>query len=113
MGPAGEKTFKGIVFSQGKTAGTGKRIPREDVARLCAEALRSSKSRVTFECWTTPLHHRRLPWHELSPDAVGGLADVKHDTAMLAGAATICGVSCLTSVVLAKGARRLLRLVRR
>merc|ERR1711862_500082 len=67
--PLGKETEMGIDCSQSPTSGMSRRIPREDVASLCHEALRTPSTRTTFECWSTPAHKEPLPWHHLKPDS--------------------------------------------
>ena len=104
-----------------------RRIPREDVARLCHEALRlpapathvadaqpmgssntasgaarGSASRVTFECWATDEHARPLDWYALQDDPPGRLPEVDHDLALVVSA----GGAALLSAGTARGAWR-------
>mmetsp|Transcript_56564 Transcript_56564/g.183909 ORF Transcript_56564/g.183909 Transcript_56564/m.183909 type:complete len:302 (-) Transcript_56564:17-922(-) len=111
--PVGEETGLGVEFSQGKTEGTRRRIAREDVARLCHEALRCPTSRSTFECWNSASSDRLFPWTRLKPDSAGKLEDVNHNIAVATFVAGIGGASALTAVSVASVTRRLLRFVRR
>jgi uncharacterized protein YbjT (DUF2867 family) len=89
-----------------------RRIPRDDVAKLCHEALRlpaddGPPARVTLECWATSQHSRPLEWPALTPDDLraeygGALPEVDHDFAV---AATLGGVA-LVGGGLARGAWR-------
>ena len=111
---AAYETGKGIEWSQGRTQGTRKRIPREDVAQLCHEALsRPRGERATFECWATDQHQRRLPWHELRQEQAGQeVQGVNHDPAIQTGCAVVLGACGLTLASVGALARRMLRLVR-
>eukprot|EP00937_MAST-01D_sp_MAST-1D-sp2_P006621 g6621.t1 len=108
------ETGKGIEWSQGRTEGTRKRIPREDVARLCHEALgRPAGENVTFECWTSDAHARRLPWADLAREPAGSAAGgVNHDPAICAGAAAVLGAGGLTLAGATALARRALRMLK-
>ena len=111
---AAYETGKGIEWSQGRTEGTRKRIPREDVAQLCHEALlRPRGERATFECWATDRHQQRLPWHELRQEQAGQeVQGVNHDPAIQAGCAVVLGACGLTLAGMSTLTRRMLRLVR-
>jgi len=112
--PPGVDTELGIEVSQGRTEGTQRRIPREDVARLCHEALQQPKgTRLTFECWATDKHRKPLVWQNLQGDPADVLPEVDHDTAVAGALTGLVCVGGLTSVGLAKGVRRMLRMIRR
>jgi len=108
--PSGKR---GIEYTQGKTPGsTRRRIPREDVARLCHEALlleQPTASRATFECWATDAHAQPMDWAALAPDPPGALPDVNHDLPVLAtvGGVTLAGAGTL------RGLWRALRFIAR
>jgi len=106
--------LRGIEWSQGRTEGTRKRIPRADVARLCHEAMgRPPGDRLTFECWGTEAHANGLPWGELRQEAAGGAVEgVDHDPAIAAGGALLMGVGALSLAGAARGLSALLRRLR-
>ena len=78
---------RGIGWSQdGRPAGASRRIPRDDVAKLCHEALLvppGEAPRSTVECWATNEHVESMPWGSLKPDPGGALPEVDHTTAVL------------------------------
>lgn len=85
---------RGIDVSQGKEGTNLRSIARRDVARACAEALRTPPGqRLTFECWSTNEHKRGIPWGSLKPDPKEGIVGVNHDLAMFTtiGGATLLG----------------------
>ena len=105
---------RGIEFTQGKSpGGTRRRIPREDVARLCHEALLldpSSSRRATFECWATEEHGRPMDWNSLQSDPPGRLPEVNHDAPL---AVVTGGSALLTAGVLRSAVRLAARLASR
>lgn len=112
--PQGQGTDLGIEFSQGRTEGARRRIPREDVARLCHEALRQpAGSRLAFECWATAEHRRPLPWPQLRQEPEGGIPDVSHNAAISMAVAGVASVTGLTVASVARGVGRVLRWTRR
>lgn len=92
---------RGIEFTQGKSpGGARRRIPREDVAQLCHEALLlepSAASRCTFECWATEEHARPMDWSALRSDPAGALDDVNHDApvAIAVGGTALLGAGVM------------------
>jgi len=93
--PRGKDTGYGVEISQGKTKGNRRRIPREDVAALCHQALRlEGESKMTFECWATDQHDRPLDWSKLRRDP-SAVTEVNHNAAVatiLTGAAITGGL---------------------
>ena len=81
--PPGER---GVEWSQNQSpGGARRRIPREDVARLCLEALllpAGVAARATFECWASDEHARPMEWGALRSDPPGALPAVDHTTAV-------------------------------
>ena len=87
---------RGVEWSQGEGVGRERRrIPREDVARLCHEAVQlapSAVSRASFECWATDEHRKPVDWMALRPDPPGPLPAINHDLPValaLGGAAAL------------------------
>jgi len=104
----------GIETSQGRTGASRRSIPRDEVAAICAEALRLPHGQQkTFECWATNEHRRRVEWDSIAPDPAGGVPDVNHDFATAAGLGTaaLLGGGAVRAVALAS--RRLLRVLRK
>jgi len=100
----------GIETSQGKTDTARRWIPRESVATLCHEALRMPMGqRVTFECWATKDHQRRVSWETLQPDPKEGVPDVPHTlaTGIGVGGSALVGAGALR--MMTWGLSRLLR----
>lgn len=111
-GPSSTPRPRGVEWSQGPTSGGARRrIPRDDVAAICHEALTlprdAAPARATFECWATREHARPMAWRSLQPDSGGGgpLPEVDHTTAL---AVSLGG----TAVVGAAGVRGLWRAAR-
>ena len=98
---------RGIEWSQGRTSGARRRIPRDDVATLCHEALLLDKTarRTTFECWASEEHARPMDWSALRPDPPGPLPEVDHRTAT---AVALCGTLLLGGAAL-RGVGRMRR----
>ena len=101
---------RGIEWAQSRTAGApSRRIPRDDVARLCHEALLLPEPvRSTVEVWATEEHARPLDWNQLKPDPPGRLNEVNHD---LPVAAALSGTALLYAGVL-RGAWNVARYLR-
>ena len=91
---------RGVEWSQGEPVGRERRrIPRDDVARMCHEALRLTPEeapRATFECWATEKHRRPMDWSALRADPPGPLPEVNHDipVAMVVGGGVL-GVAAI------------------
>lgn len=103
----------GIEYSQGRTEGTRRRVPRDDVAKLCHEALRAPAKNVTFECWKTAEHRNALPWAKLIMEPPNSVHDVNHDVAVATAVTGVIGSLCGLTAGGAYTARRLLRFLRR
>ena len=112
--PQGVPTGLGIETEQGRTSGSRRRIPREDVASLCREALRARPGggRVTFECWATDQHRHRVDWDALVPD-LSPLPEVNHDVAVATGLAGLGLGLSVAGFGAVRGSRALLRVLLR
>jgi uncharacterized protein YbjT (DUF2867 family) len=99
---------RGIEWSQGRTSGARRHIPRDDVATLCHEALLLDNGeirRTTFECWATNEHARPMAWSELRQDPPGPLPPVDH-AAAVGVASTALTVGFVGTFMLAARMRR-------
>jgi uncharacterized protein YbjT (DUF2867 family) len=102
---------RGVGWSQSETVSSDRRrIPRDDVAHLCHEALLlkmddAPPSRATFECWAAKEHTRPMQWDMLKPDPPGPLADRDHDTPV----ALALGGTAIGSAALLRGGWRAAR----
>jgi len=112
---------RGMEWSQAETVSSERRrIPRDDVARLCHEALLlepgkegAPPERATLECWSTAAHAKGMEWDKLTPDPPGKLPHRDHDTPV---AVALGGVALGSAAVLRgswRAARGLLRLASR
>lgn len=103
---------RGIEFTQGRSSGLRRHIPRENLAQLCHEALHldaTTAARATFECWATEEHARPMAWAALRADPPGPLPEVSHD---LPVAAVGGGLALLGAGTVRKAWRLLRRLAR-
>lgn len=111
-GRAGEEhALRGIGWSQAETVSSDRRrIPRDDLAHLCHEALLlemdgAAPARATVECWATDENAGPMSWDILKPDPPGPLADRDHDTPV----ALALGGAALGSAALLRGGWRAAR----
>lgn len=101
-------SLHGIGWSQADTVSSERRrIPRDDVARLCHEALLlepgiegAPPERSTMECWATNQHAKPMEWPSLKPDPPGSLPPRDHDTPV---AVALGGVTIGTAAMLRGG----------
>lgn len=106
--PGGEPApARGVEWSQGEPVGRERRrIPRDDVARMCHEALQLKPdvaSRATFECWATDKHRKPMDWSSLRADPPGPLPEVNHDLPI----AVVVGGGVLSAAAILRGSWRL------